>query len=47
MSARRTIFDVDLRLTNKGMSFHEKYLPAILRSYVAVADDDAPSPLSL
>ena len=25
MSARRTIFDVDLRLTNKGM-FHEQVL---------------------
>jgi hypothetical protein len=40
MSARRTIFGVELRLISKGMSFPtSKSLPAVLRCHVAVADE--------
>src|SRR6267378_4537364 len=40
MSARPTSFGVDLHLISKAMSFpRAKYLPAGLRSYVAVADE--------
>ena len=36
----RTIFGVDLHLSNKGRVVStRKYLPAVLRSYVAVADE--------